>query len=276
MLLGVKVSERVAEMRTLPAGIDQRSAARHPDWTGPDDLTIKIEELREATNWEKPIFVKLGATRVENDVKLAVAAGADVVVVDGLQGGTAATQNVFIEHAGIPTLAAVRIAAEALRDIGKEDEVQLVVSGGIRSGADVAKALALGADAVSIGSAALVALGCNSRYYVRDGEQVDATDDYRALGTEPGYCHHMHTGLCPMGITTQEAELERRLDPERGAMLVANYLKALTMELTTLARACGKSDVHNLEPEDLRALTIEAAAMARVPLAGTDWIPGAT
>lgn len=276
MLLGVKVSERVAEMRTLPAGIDQRSAARHPDWTGPDDLTIKIEELREATNWEKPIFVKLGATRVENDVKLAVAAGADVVVVDGLQGGTAATQNVFIEHAGIPTLAAVRIAAEALRDIGKEDEVQLVVSGGIRSGADVAKALALGADAVSIGSAALVALGCNSRYYERDGEQVDATDDYRALGTEPGYCHHMHTGLCPMGITTQEAELERRLDPERGAMLVANYLKALTMELTTLARACGKSDVHNLEPEDLRALTIEAAAMARVPLAGTDWIPGAT
>ncbi len=276
LLLGVKVSERVAEMRTLPAGIDQRSAARHPDWTGPDDLTIKIEELREATNWEKPIFVKLGATRVENDVKLAVAAGADVVVVDGLQGGTAATQNVFIEHAGIPTLAAVRIAAEALRDIGKEDEVQLVVSGGIRSGADVAKALALGADAVSIGSAALVALGCNSRYYERDGEQVDATDDYRALGTEPGYCHHMHTGLCPMGITTQEAELERRLDPERGAMLVANYLKALTMELTTLARACGKSDVHNLEPEDLRALTIEAAAMARVPLAGTDWIPGAT
>src|SRR2546426_10184036 len=110
MLLGQKVSERVAAMRTLPPGIDQRSASRHPDWTGPDDLRIKIEELREATGWEKPVYVKLGATRVEHDVKLAVAAGADVVVVDGLQGGTGATQTVFIEHAGIPTLPAVRIA----------------------------------------------------------------------------------------------------------------------------------------------------------------------
>src|SRR5438874_1058087 len=113
MLLGQKVSERVAAMRTLPPGIDQRSASRHPDWTGPDDLRIKIEELREATNWEKPVYVKLGATRVEHDVKLAVAAGADVVVVDGMQGGTGATQTVFIEHAGIPTLPAVRLAAEA-------------------------------------------------------------------------------------------------------------------------------------------------------------------
>ena len=102
MLLGQKVSERVAGMRTLPAGIDQRSSSRHPDWTGPDDLVIKIEELREATNWEKPIYVKMGATRVEYDVKLAVAAGADVVVIDGMQGGTGATQDVFIEHAGIP------------------------------------------------------------------------------------------------------------------------------------------------------------------------------
>src|SRR6202023_757942 len=165
MLLGQKVSERVAGMRTLPAGIDQRSASRHPDWTGPDDLRIKIEELREATGWEKPIYVKLGATRVSNDVKLAVAAGADVVVVDGMQGGTGATQTVFLEHAGIPTLPAVRIAAEALREIGKQDEVQLIVSGGIRSGADVAKALALGATAVSIGVGALVALGCNRPAY---------------------------------------------------------------------------------------------------------------
>src|SRR5438045_2521540 len=151
MLLGQKVSDRVADMRTLPPGIDQRSASRHPDWTGPDDLRIKIEELREATGWEKPVYGKLGATRVDHDVKLAVAAGADVVVVDGMQGGTGATQTVFIEHAGIPTLPAVRLAAEALRDIGMQHEVQLVVSGGIRSGADVAKALALGADAVSIG-----------------------------------------------------------------------------------------------------------------------------
>ena len=274
ILLGQKVSERVAEMRTLPPGVDQRSASRHPDWTGPDDLRIKIEELREATNWEKPVYVKIGATRVENDVKLCVAAGADVVVVDGGQAGTAATQDVFIEHAGIPTMPAVRQAAAALRDIGMEGEVQIIASGGIRNGADVAKALALGADAASIGTAALVALGCNSRTYTLDGVEYDATDDYAAMGTEPGYCHHMHTGLCPVGITTQDPELERRLDPELGARRVANYLASLTMELTALARACGKSDVHNLEAEDLVALTVEAAAMARVPLAGTNWIPG--
>src|SRR6266699_2195654 len=274
MLLGQKVSERVAGMRTLPAGIDQRSASRHPDWTGPDDLRIKIEELREATGWEKPVYVKLGATRVEHDVKLAVAAGADVVVVDGMQGGTGATQTVFIEHAGIPTLPAVRIAAEALRDIGKQDEVQLVVSGGIRSGADVAKALALGADAVSIGVPALLALGCNRPAYRAGGRDHDATAGYAAIGTAPGYCHHCHTGLCPVGVTTQDPELERRLDPETGARWMTNYLKALTMELTALARACGKSNVHHLEPDDLVALTIEAAAMAKVPLAGTDWIPG--
>jgi glutamate synthase domain-containing protein 2 len=113
MLLGQKVSPRVAAMRTLPEGIDQRSACRHPDWTGPDDLAIKIKELREITDWEKPIYVKVGATRVFHDVKLAVHAGADVVVVDGMQGGTAATQWAFIEHVGIPTLAAVRQAVAA-------------------------------------------------------------------------------------------------------------------------------------------------------------------
>jgi glutamate synthase domain-containing protein 2 len=273
LLLGQKVNERVASMRTLPAGIDQRSASRHPDWTGPDDLRIKIEELREATEGGVPIYVKVGATRVDHDVKLCVAAGADVVVVDGMQGGTAASQEVFIEHTGIPTLAAVPQAAAALRELGVERDVSLIVSGGIRSGADVAKALALGADAVSIGVAALVALGCNRPSYP-DGGEIDVTADYVALGTAPGQCSHCHTGLCPVGITTQDADLEGRLDPEIGAHRVANYLRVLTMELTALTRACGKSDVHHLEPEDLVALTVEAAAMAQVPLAGTQWIPG--
>src|SRR6202000_2781886 len=125
---------------------------RHPDWTGPDDLTIKIQELREITNWEKPIYVKVGATRTRYDVALAVKAGADVVVVDGMQGGTAATQDVFIEHVGIPILAAIRPAVQALQDLGMHRKVQLIVSGGIRGGGDVAKALALGADAGSIGT----------------------------------------------------------------------------------------------------------------------------
>jgi len=274
MLLGQKISPRVAEMRTLPAGIDQRSACRHPDWTGPDDLAIKLEELREITDWQLPIYVKIGATRVRDDVKLAVKAGADVVVVDGLQGGTAATQQVFIEHTGIPTLAALPLAVEALDDMGVLGEVQLIISGGIRTGADVAKALALGADAVAIGQAVLMALGCNATHYIMDGQSIDATADYVALGTEAGACHHCHTGRCPVGITTQLPELEQRMAPEWGAKRLRNYLQVLTMELATLARACGKSNVHHLEREDLVALTIEAAAMAKVPLAGTDWIPG--
>jgi len=265
VLLGQKITERVAGMRDLPEGIDQRSACRHPDWTGPDDLAIKIQELREVTGWEKPVYVKIGASRPTYDVALAVKAGADVIVLDGMQGGTAATQDVFIEHVGIPTLPALRQAVAALQDLDVHREVQLVVSGGIRSGADVAKALALGADAVSIGSAAMVALGCNKAVHV---------EDYQAIGTEPGYCHHCHTGRCPVGVTTQDPVLEARLRPEQGARWLRNYLTAMVLELQTIARANGKSHVLNLEPEDMAALTVEAAAMAGIPLAGTSWIPG--
>ena len=274
MLLGQKINPRVAKMRVLPEGVDQRSACRHPDWTGPDDLVIKINELRELTDWEKPIYVKIGSTRVFSDVKLAVLAGADVVVVDGMQGGTAATQTCFIEHLGIPTLAAVRQAVDALEDMNMKGTVQLIVSGGIRTGPDVAKALAMGADAVAIGQGILVALGCNADTYMQNGEHVSAVGDYEALGTKAGFCHHCHTGKCPVGVTTQDPVLEQRLQPDVGERRVRNYLKTLNMELTTIARACGKQNVHHLEPEDLVALTLEAAAMARVPLAGTSWIPG--
>ena len=267
MLLGQKISDRVAEMRTLPKGIDQRSACRHPDWTGPDDLEIKIGELREITDWEKPIYIKVGATRPYYDVALAVKSGADVVVLDGMQGGTAATQEVFIEHVGIPILAAIRPAVQALQDLGMHRKVQLIVSGGIRNGADVAKALALGADAVSIGTAALVALGDNNPAF---------EEDYHKLGTTTGAYDDWHEGKDPAGITTQDPVLAARLDPVEAGRRLANYLAVLTLEAQTIARACGKSHLHNLEPEDLVALTIEAAAMARVPLAGTSWVPGTT
>jgi glutamate synthase domain-containing protein 2 len=265
MLLGQKISRRVAEMRVLPEGIDQRSASRHPDWTGPDDLEIKIRELREITDWEKPIYVKVGASRPSYDVALAVKSGADAIVLDGMQGGTAATQEVFIEHVGIPTLAAIPPAVQALQQLGMHRKVQLIVSGGIRSGADVAKCLALGADAVSIGTAALIALGDND---------PRLEDEYRKLGTTAGAYDDWHEGNDPAGITTQNPELVARLDPILAGRQLANYLSVLALEAQTIARACGKSHVHNLEPEDLVALTVEAAAMARVPLAGTDWIPG--
>ena len=266
MLLGQKITERVAAMRTLPPGIDQRSASRHPDWTGPDDLEIKILELREITDWQKPIYLKVGASRPYYDTALAAKAGADVVVLDGMQGGTAATQTVFIENVGLPILAAIRPAVQALQELGLHRRVQLIVSGGIRNGADVAKALALGADAVSIGTAALAALGDNDPAFEAE---------YQALGTHAGAYDAWHEGRDPAGITTQDPALAARLDPVLGGRRLANYLAVLTLEAQTIARACGKSHVHNLEPEDLVALTVEAAAMARVPLAGTTWIPGA-
>ena len=265
MLLGQKISDRVAMMRNLPKGIDQRSACRHPDWTGPDDLEIKILEIREITDWEKPIYVKIGGARPYYDTALAVKAGADVVVLDGMQGGTAATQDIFIEHVGMPILACIPQAVKALQDLGMHREVQLIVSGGIRNGADVAKALALGADAVAIGTAALIALGDND---------PALEDEYRKLGTTAGAYDDWHEGRDPAGITTQDPELFSRFDPVLGGRRLTNYLKVMTLEAQTIARACGKNHLHNLEPEDLCALSIEAAAMAGVPIAGTTWIPG--
>jgi methylamine---glutamate N-methyltransferase subunit C len=261
LLLESKVSDEIAAMRDLPPGVDQRSPCRHPDWLGPDDMVLKIEELREATDWQVPIFVKMGASRVYDDVKLAAKAGADVVVVDGMEGGTGASPDILLDHTGIPTLAAVCEARAALEDVKLYGEVQLIIAGGIRSGTDAAKALALGADAIYVGTAALIALNCNKPMYV---------EDYHKLGTEPYACHHCHTGRCPVGITTQDHELMKRLDIDEGAERVINFFHAMTLEVQMLARACGKVDVHDLEPEDLRALTLESSMITGIPLVGTN------
>ncbi|NKC12652.1 MAG: FMN-binding glutamate synthase family protein [Gammaproteobacteria bacterium] len=261
LLLGMKVSPRVSAMRTLPEGVDQRSTIRHPDFLGADDLAVKVEELRIATDYQVPIFLKMGATRPRFDVAIAAKAGVDVVVVDGAEGGTGASPELLLNHTGIPTMSAIRAAREALDECGMTGQVDLIAAGGIRSGVDAAKCLALGADAVMIGNAAMIALGCNSPRYAAD---------YAELGTSPGACHHCHTGLCPVGIATQDSELERRMQPAAGAERVARFLTAMTMEITMLAKACGKSSVHNLEVEDLRALSFEASAFTGVKMAGID------
>jgi glutamate synthase domain-containing protein 2 len=265
LLLGSKVSAEIAAMRDLPAGVDQRSPCRHPDFLGPDDMRIKIDELREATDWQVPIFVKLGASRVYDDVKLAAKCGADVVVIDGMEGGTGASPDLLQEHTGIPTLAAVCEARAALEELGLYGEVNLIIAGGIRHGSDAAKAMALGADAVYVGTAALIALNCNKPLYI---------EDYHALGAAPYACHHCHTGRCPVGITTQDPELVKRLEIDPAAERVANWLHATTSEIQILARACGKRDVHDLEPEDMRALTLEASLITGLPLAGTRTVFG--
>jgi glutamate synthase domain-containing protein 2 len=266
-LMGQKVTEQVAEMRSLPAGIDQRSPARHPDWLGPDDLSLKVQETREATNYEVPIQLKLGAARVYDDVRMAAKCGPDIIYLDGAEGGTGAGPHIAAEETGIPLLAAIPEARRALEDVGLSDDVDLVVAGGIRNGGDVAKCLALGADAIAIGHSALMALNCN--------KEIPGVTDYEGtVGVPAGQCYHCHTGRCPVGITTQDPELRKRLDVDEAAQRVFNFLHALTLEVQMLARACGKTSVHNLEPEDLAALTVEASAMARGPLAGTNYIPG--
>jgi glutamate synthase domain-containing protein 2 len=265
-LMGQKVTDQVAEMRSLPAGIDQRSPARHPDWLGPDDLALKVNELREATNGEIPIQLKLGAARVFDDVRMAAKTGPDSIYLDGMEGSTGAGPHLATEETGVPGIAAIRQARRALDEVGKSGEISLVYAGGIRNGGDVAKALALGADAVAIGTAAMVALNCN--------KDIPGADFEGTIGVPAGYCYHCHTGRCPVGVATQDPVLRKRLDPDQAAERVYNFLHTLTMECQMMARACGKTNVHSLEPEDLAALTMEASALAGVPLAGTDYTVG--
>ncbi len=265
-LMGQKVTDQVAEMRSLPAGIDQRSPARHPDWMGPDDLALKIDEIREATDGQVPIQLKLGAARVYDDVRMAAKTGPDSIYIDGMEGGTGAGPHLATEDTGVPGIAAIRQARKALDDVGMSGRISLVYAGGIRNGADVAKAIALGADAIAIGHSAMMALNCN--------KDIPEADFPAEMGVEAGYCYHCHTGRCPVGVATQDPELRKRLDPDAAAERVYNFLHTLTIEAQLFARACGKTNIHSLEPEDLAALTLEASACAQVPMAGTQHTVG--
>lgn len=262
LLMGQKVSAIIAKKRELPPGIDQRSPTRHPEWLGPDDLGIFIEMLREVTDWRVPVQVKIPACRVKDDVKLAAKAGADGIVIDGMQAGTGASSEVVLDHSGIPTLPGIVLAREALEELGLLGKVYLVASGGIRNGIDAAKAIALGADAVAIGQAAIIALNCNK-------ELPGITDFVREVGVPAGYCTKCHTGKCPVGITTQDPELEKRLVIDEAAVRVANLLDSMTLEMKLITSALGKRRVHDLTADDLSALNIEASMMAKVPLVGS-------
>jgi glutamate synthase domain-containing protein 2 len=244
LLMGEKVNEEVSRVRGIPVGSDAVSPARHLDIVGPEDLKMKIEQLREITDWKVPIIVKYSAGRVGDDVKIAAKAGADVVVIDGKQGGTGAAPDMIIEHSGLPTLPALVQAERALKEAGVRDEVSLIISGGIRNGADVAKALALGADAVAIATSVMIAMGCRA-------------------------CGLCATGRCPRGIATQDPLLRRRLKVDDAASLIENYIRATTEELEMFAQLAGKTDVRNMERDDLRALNSDSAQITGVKLVGS-------
>ncbi len=239
-LMAKKVTPELAEIRGIPSGIDLRSPSRHPDILGADDLVIKVEEFREATGYEVPVSVKLGAGRIRDDIKIASKDGFDFVELDGMQGSTGAGSAEVIDNVGIPTLPAIIEAIEALEEIGAREKIQLVLMGGLRDGVDAVKALCLGADAVAFGTSVIVAGGCIS-------------------------CMQCHVGQCVTGIATQDPEHEKRYKPEIEASNIHRFLESVRWQIAALTDALGYSDVKNLSRDDLVALTPEAADITGLP-----------
>jgi len=221
-LPGEKVCEDVSCTRMIPVGSDAISPAPHHDIYSIEDLKQLVRSLKEATEWKKPVFVKIAAVHNSAAIAAGIArSSADAVVVDGFRGGTGAAPRVFRDHVGIPIEAAIASVDEKLRQQGIRNQVSLIASGGIRESADVAKVIALGADAVYIGTAALVAMGCR-------------------------VCGMCYRGLCPWGIATQREDLTARLDPDVESGHVANLIHAWTLELSELMGAAGINSIESL------------------------------
>ena len=236
LLAKEKVTEEIADIRKVEMGKDIHSPAYHSDIVSIEDLKKKIDWLREITGGV-PIIVKMGAGNVEEDIKLLVKANPDVIAIDGIEGGTGAAPEVMLDELGLPAIAALVKARETLDKLGAKQE--LWIGGGLNKGGDFAKALSLGADAVFVAMALMVAMGCN-------------------------YCRLCYLGKCPYGIATQEPELVEKLNIEESAKRVAEYIKNCTEEIKMIAAACGENDIHKLNRGHLRALSIETSKIAKV------------
>jgi glutamate synthase domain-containing protein 2 len=232
-----KVTPEVAELRNVSIGQDIHSPAYHQDIKNVDDLKAKIAWLRKLSDGV-PITVKMAAGHVAKDVELAVMADPDIIAIDGMEGGTGAAPEIMLNEVGLPALAALTIARRTLDRLGARQE--LWIGGGFSEGSEAAKALALGANGVFFGFSLLVAMGC-------------------------AFCQQCYSGKCPRGITTQEPELKDKLDIGAAALNVSNFINNCTEEIKMAAGACGKDYVHDLGPDDLRALTADAARIADVP-----------
>jgi glutamate synthase domain-containing protein 2 len=221
-LPGEKVCVDVSCTRMIPLGSDAISPAPHHDIYSIEDLAQLVRSLKEATEWKKPVFVKIAAVHNVAAIAAGIArSSADAVVIDGFRGGTGAAPKVFRDNVGIPIEAAIAAVDQKLNDQGVRNEISIIASGGIRNSADLAKSIALGADAVYIGTASLISLGCR-------------------------VCGNCYRNLCPWGIATQRQDLVDRLDPEIGAQNVANLIHAWTLELSELMGAAGLNSIESL------------------------------
>jgi glutamate synthase domain-containing protein 2 len=242
-LLGKKVTEEIAAVRGVPVGSDALSPCRYYDVQSLDDMKHMVTFLREVTDYQVPILMKLGPSRPYADVRAAAEAGVDAISIDGAAGGTGASPDIVTQGVGIPTIACIPPAVRALKDLGLHHKVKLIALGGIRGGLDAFKALAMGADAVGFGSAAEIALGCRA-------------------------CMACHKGECVYGITSQDPRLRARLDPEQGAQRLSNFVRATSEEIKILTMLAGHDAVDDLSEEDLRALDLNTAAITGLKLIG--------
>ena len=242
-LLGAKVTAEVAAVRGIPIGSDALSPCRYYDVTDPADMKRMVAFIRDVTDYQVPILFKLGPSRPYEDIKACVEAGADMISIDGLVGGTGASPAVVTQGVGIPTVALIPPAVQALKDMGVHHKVKLFVLGGMRSGLDAYKAMAMGADGVGFGAAAEIAMGCRA-------------------------CMACHAGRCPYGITSQDPELRARLNPVEAGQRLANFVKATAEELKILTMLSGHDDIRDLSEEDLRAMEPNIAAITGLKLVG--------
>jgi methylamine---glutamate N-methyltransferase subunit C len=243
LLPAEKVPPEVARLMDLKEGEAAHSPAHHPDIRNEDELKEKIRWLRELTDGI-PIGAKIGCGNVENDVEILANSGVDFISLDGFGGGTGATEFFVRENVGIPIVVALPRADRHLKKIGLRNKISLIAGGGLRTSADFAKCLALGADAVYIGTSALIAINCQQ---------------YRIC----------HTGHCPTGVTTNDPVLVQRLKIDEGIRRLTNFISISNLEVANLLRIVGKDDIQKLGLEDLVSVKKELAEAT-----GTKWMNG--
>lgn len=233
-----KVIPDIAKVRGLKKGESANSPAHHSDMTNLEEIRKKVSWLRELTKGI-PIGAKIGCGNIEKDVKALVEAGVDFIALDGFGGGTGATDLYVRENVGIPIIAALPRAFKALQNLKAKDKITLIAGGGLRSSADFTKCLALGADAVYIATAALIAINC---------------EQYRIC----------HTGLCPTGITTNNPALVKELDLEEGIRKLSNYILLSTQEIANFSRILGKDDISKIDIDDIISLNENLSAITSI------------